>query len=98
MPHPEAATIRAYTDDGALFAAFLADMGMPTTAGSLRREHAEAFIAAESERTAPASAIGAEFPDPTGQGIVPPSPIRGCPAAILIGDEADLVMSQAAWL
>lgn len=49
-------TIRSYTDDGALFAAFLARQGMPTAAGSIRREHVEAFIAAELERTAPASA------------------------------------------
>lgn len=40
-------TIRAYTDDGALFAAFLADKGMPTVAGNIRCEHVEAFIAAE---------------------------------------------------
>jgi hypothetical protein len=39
-------TIRAYTDDGALFAAFLAKQGMPTAAGNIRREHVEAFIAA----------------------------------------------------
>ena len=49
-------TIRAYTDDGVLLAAFLADMGMPTVAGNIRREHVEAFIVAELERTAPASA------------------------------------------
>ena len=59
--HPEAAklsprTIRACADDDALFAAFLADKGMPTLAGNIRREHVEAFIAAELERTAPASA------------------------------------------
>jgi site-specific recombinase XerD len=49
-------TIRAYTDDGALFAAFLAAKGMPTTAASIRREHVEAFIASELEWTAPSSA------------------------------------------
>jgi site-specific recombinase XerC len=49
-------TIRAYTDDGALLAAFLADKGMPTAVASIRREHVEAFIAAELDRTAPASA------------------------------------------
>jgi site-specific recombinase XerD len=49
-------TIRAYTDDGALLAAFLARKGMPTTVASIRREHVEAFIAAELERTAPSSA------------------------------------------
>jgi len=49
-------TIRGYTDDGALFAAFLARQGMPTAVGGIRREHVEAFIAAELERTAPASA------------------------------------------
>jgi len=40
-------TIRAYTDDGALLAAFLARQGMPTAVASIRREHMEAFIAAE---------------------------------------------------
>jgi len=45
-------TIRAYTDDGALLAAFLARQGMPTAAASIRREHVEAFIAAELARTA----------------------------------------------
>jgi|SRR5579875_1094081 len=49
-------TIRAYTDDGALFARYLADKGMPTTVASIRREHVEAFIASELERTAPSSA------------------------------------------
>jgi site-specific recombinase XerC len=49
-------TIRAYADDGALFARFLADKGMPTTVASIRREHIEAFIASELERTAPSSA------------------------------------------
>jgi site-specific recombinase XerC len=49
-------TIRAYTDDGALFARFLADKGMPTTVASIRREHVETFIASELQRTAPSSA------------------------------------------
>lgn len=49
-------TIRAYTDDAAMFARFLTSRGMPTAVGSIRREHVEAFIAAELERTAPASA------------------------------------------
>ena len=49
-------TIRAYTDDCALLARFLAAMGMPTAVSNIRREHVEAFIAAELERTAPASA------------------------------------------
>src|ERR1019366_3306321 len=49
-------TIRAYTDDGALLAAFLATTGMPTAVLSIRREHVEAFIVAELERTSPASA------------------------------------------
>ena len=49
-------TIRAYTDDGALLAAFLAARGMPTAVLSIRREHVEAFIVAELERTSPSSA------------------------------------------
>jgi len=49
-------TIRAYTDDGALFAAFLVAKGMPTAVSRIRREHVETFVAAELERTAPASA------------------------------------------
>ena len=36
--------------------AFLARQGMPTAVGSVHREHLEAFIAAELERTAPSSA------------------------------------------
>jgi hypothetical protein len=47
-------TIRAYTDDGALPARFLTPKGMPTAASNIRREHVEAFIAAELDRTAPA--------------------------------------------
>ena len=50
--HPSPRTIRAYTDDGALLAAFLARQGMPTAAASIRREHVEAVIAAELEPTA----------------------------------------------
>jgi site-specific recombinase XerC len=49
-------TIRAYTDDGALLAAFLAAGGMPTAVLSIHREHVEAFIVAELERTSPSSA------------------------------------------
>jgi hypothetical protein len=49
-------TIRAYTDDGARLAAFLTVKGMPTAERSIRREHVEASIVAELERTAPASA------------------------------------------
>jgi len=51
-----ARTVRAYTDDAALFGRFLADKGMPTSAASIRREHVEAFIVSELERTAPSSA------------------------------------------
>jgi site-specific recombinase XerC len=51
-----ARTIRAYTDDGALLTAFLARQGMSTAVASIRREHVEAFIAAELERTAPSFA------------------------------------------
>lgn len=49
-------TIRAYADDGALFAALPARQGMPTAVASIRREHVEAFIAAELARTKPSSA------------------------------------------
>ena len=51
-------TIRAYTDDGALFAAFLARRGMPPAATSIRCEHVEAFIAAELARTKPGDGSG----------------------------------------
>jgi site-specific recombinase XerD len=51
-----ARTIRAYTDDSALFARFLAERGMPTAVADIHREHVEAFIVAQLERTAPASA------------------------------------------
>jgi site-specific recombinase XerC len=51
-----AKTIRRYTEDSALLAQFLADRGMPTTASGIRREHVEAFVASELERTAPSSA------------------------------------------
>jgi site-specific recombinase XerD len=49
-------TIRAYTDDAVRLTNFLAEHGMPTAARSITREHVEAFIVAELERTAPASA------------------------------------------
>jgi len=49
-------TIRAYTDDGALFARFLAANGMPRRVASIGRQHVEAFIASELRRTAPSSA------------------------------------------
>lgn len=46
-------TIRGYTDDAALFLAYLGRQGMPTTAVGIKREHVEAFIASELERTKP---------------------------------------------
>ena len=50
-------TTQACTDDGARFAAFAADRGMPTAVRSTHREHVEAFIVTEQlERTAPTSA------------------------------------------
>jgi hypothetical protein len=49
-------TIRAYTDDGASLARFLVERGMPAAAASIRREHVEAFIASELQRTSPAPA------------------------------------------
>ena len=36
-----------------MFARFLAEQGMPTAVASIRREHVEAFIATQLERTAP---------------------------------------------
>ena len=39
-------TIRAYTDDGTLFAAFLARQGMLTAVTSIRREHVAQLDAA----------------------------------------------------
>ena len=41
---------------------------------------------------------GSHDPYLHGRRLVPPPPIRVAPEAILIGDEADLVMSRAAWL
>jgi site-specific recombinase XerD len=49
-------TVRGYTDDCALFIAFLADKGMPTAVADIKREHVEAFVAAELERTSASSA------------------------------------------
>jgi site-specific recombinase XerD len=49
-------TVRGYTDDGALFAAFLVEKGMPTAVAAVKREHVETFIAAELERTSASSA------------------------------------------
>ena len=43
---PVTADDPAYTDDGALLVAFLARQGLPTTARSIHREQAKAFIAA----------------------------------------------------
>lgn len=44
-------TIRGYTDDAALFVAYLKRKGMPTAAANIKREHIEAFIADELKRT-----------------------------------------------
>jgi integrase len=49
-------TVRGYTDDSTLFAAFPIDKGMPTAVASIKREQVEAFIAAELARTSPSSA------------------------------------------
>lgn len=49
-------TIRTYADDGTLPAAFLTRQGMLIAVASIRREHVEAFMAAELARTAPSSA------------------------------------------
>ncbi len=50
------ARIPAYTDDGKLLAVFLDEKGMPATVANLDCEDVEAFMKAELERTAPASA------------------------------------------
>ena len=55
-PNLSLRTIRAYTDDGALLAAFLAAKDMPAAVLSILCEHVEAFIVAEVERTSSASA------------------------------------------
>jgi hypothetical protein len=52
-------TIRACTDDGASFAAFLTRQGMATAVASVRRQHAEALIATESPR--PGTARSSSF-------------------------------------
>jgi site-specific recombinase XerD len=46
-------TIRGYTDDARLLVAYLGRQGMPTAAANIKREHVEAFIAAELKRTKP---------------------------------------------
>ena len=42
-------TIRAYTDDAVLFAAFLAQQGMPAAVSSILREHVDTFVVARVE-------------------------------------------------
>jgi hypothetical protein len=54
--NPSPRTVRGYTDDGALFGVFLARQGMPTAVAAIKREHVEAFIAGELERTSASSA------------------------------------------
>jgi hypothetical protein len=49
-------TIRAYTDDGGLLAAFLAPRGMPTAVLGIRREDWRRSSWPELERTSPSSA------------------------------------------
>ncbi|MGH9151360.1 MAG: tyrosine-type recombinase/integrase [Acidimicrobiales bacterium] len=43
-------TIRSYLREARIFAAWLAERGMPTDPTTMRREHVEAFIVAELER------------------------------------------------
>ena len=49
-------TIRSYVDSARLFAAFLVDSGMPTTAAAVRREHVEAFIEQQLTLRTPSTA------------------------------------------
>src|SRR5262245_19303228 len=49
-------TIKSYTDTARLFAAFLAERGMPTDVEHVAREHVEAFIADQLERWTPSTA------------------------------------------
>src|SRR3990172_8603085 len=49
-------TIATYTTSVAQLADYLARAGMPTSVGTIRREHVEAFIADLLERRAPATA------------------------------------------
>jgi site-specific recombinase XerD len=49
------ATIDSYVRCATAFRAYLAEHGMPTTAGSITREHVEAFLAGLADRVAPAT-------------------------------------------
>jgi site-specific recombinase XerD len=49
-------TIRGYVESARLFAAFLAEHGMPQSVGAIRREHVEAYIADQLERWTPSTA------------------------------------------
>jgi site-specific recombinase XerD len=49
-------TIKSYTDTARLFAAFLAERGMPTDVEHVAREHVEAFIVDQLERWTPSTA------------------------------------------
>jgi len=53
-------TVRGYTDDCALFVAFVADKGMPTAVATIKRDRIEAFIAAEPVRMSASSAATRE--------------------------------------
>ncbi len=58
-------TIRAYADDRALLAAFIARQGMPTGVASICRERVETFIAAELKLAALPNARDSVLRSPT---------------------------------
>lgn len=58
--HKSPRTIRAYIDDAQRLADFLDTQGMPTAVDGIAREHVEAFIVAEIDRTSATSA-GSRF-------------------------------------
>lgn len=51
-----ASTIASYLRCGENLAAYLAERGMPTALGAIRREHVEAFVADQLDRLSPATA------------------------------------------
>jgi site-specific recombinase XerD len=75
-------TIDSYMEAVRLFSRFLEDRGMPTQAGTIRREHIEAFLADVLERFKPATAankfrsLQQFFKWLSEEGEIPESPMR----------------------